>query len=120
VRALCIFGLVLLAVLALSGEQSDEGLGYKHIVSTIFCGLTSVKGAFERPDIGFARFGDIESKRSLTRSASVAINVPWHQARRDPTGLSPDPAVTQEPMIQVFTTRRRPGAVSSRSTPGSP
>ena len=29
--------------------------------------------------------------------------VPWHQARRDPTGLSPDPAVTQEPVIQVFT-----------------
>src|SRR5438046_6083371 len=27
----------------------------------------------------------------------------WHQARRDPTGLSPDPAVTQEPVIQVFT-----------------
>ena len=22
--------------------------------------------------------------------------VPWHQARRHPTGLSPDPAVTQE------------------------
>jgi hypothetical protein len=28
--------------------------------------------------------------------------VPWHQARRDPTGLSPDPAVTQEAVIQVF------------------
>src|SRR5437763_4178886 len=27
---------------------------------------------------------------------------PWHQARRDPTGLSPDPAVTQEAVIQVF------------------
>jgi hypothetical protein len=26
--------------------------------------------------------------------------VPWHQARRDPTCLSPDPAVT--PVIQVF------------------
>jgi hypothetical protein len=28
--------------------------------------------------------------------------VPWHQARRDPTGLSPDPAMTQEAVIQVF------------------
>jgi Protein of unknown function (DUF3750) len=28
--------------------------------------------------------------------------VPWHQARRDPTGLSPDPTVTQEAVIQVF------------------
>jgi hypothetical protein len=28
--------------------------------------------------------------------------VPWHQARRDPTGLSPDPADTQEAVIQVF------------------
>jgi len=28
--------------------------------------------------------------------------VPWHQARRDPTGLSPDPATTQEAVIQVF------------------
>src|SRR5580704_112542 len=28
--------------------------------------------------------------------------VPWHQARRDPTGLSPDPAVTHEAVIQVF------------------
>src|SRR5205814_6494012 len=28
--------------------------------------------------------------------------VPWHQARRDPTRLSPDPAVTQEAVIQVF------------------
>ena len=28
--------------------------------------------------------------------------VPWHQARRDPTGLSPDPAATQEAVIQVF------------------
>jgi hypothetical protein len=28
--------------------------------------------------------------------------VPWHQARRDPTGLSPDPAVTQEAVIRVF------------------
>ena len=28
--------------------------------------------------------------------------VPWHQARRDPTGLSPDPGTTQEAVIQVF------------------
>jgi hypothetical protein len=28
--------------------------------------------------------------------------VPWHQARRDATGLSPDPAVTPEPVLQVF------------------
>ena len=28
--------------------------------------------------------------------------VPWHQARRDPTGLSPDPAAMQEAVIQVF------------------
>src|SRR5207248_726138 len=28
--------------------------------------------------------------------------VPWHQARRDPTGLSPDPATTREAVIQVF------------------
>jgi hypothetical protein len=28
--------------------------------------------------------------------------VPWHQARRDATGLSPDPAVMQEAVIQVF------------------
>ena len=28
--------------------------------------------------------------------------VPWHRARRDPTGLSPDPATTQEAVIQVF------------------
>jgi hypothetical protein len=26
----------------------------------------------------------------------------WHQARRDPTGLSPDPAAAQEAVIQVF------------------
>jgi hypothetical protein len=28
--------------------------------------------------------------------------VPWYQARRDATGLSPDPAVTPEAVIQVF------------------
>ena len=28
--------------------------------------------------------------------------VPWHQARRDPTSLSLDPATTQEAVIQVF------------------
>ena len=29
--------------------------------------------------------------------------VPWRQARRDPTGLAPDPAQTPEAVIQVFT-----------------
>jgi len=29
--------------------------------------------------------------------------VPWYQARRDPTGLAPDPAETPEAVIQVFT-----------------
>jgi hypothetical protein len=29
--------------------------------------------------------------------------VPWYEARRDPTGLAPDPAETQEAVIQVFT-----------------
>lgn len=28
--------------------------------------------------------------------------VPWHQARRDPTGLAPDPAATPEAVIQVY------------------
>jgi hypothetical protein len=28
--------------------------------------------------------------------------VPWYEARRDPTGLAPDPAQTQEAVIQVF------------------
>src|SRR5262249_59988805 len=28
--------------------------------------------------------------------------VPWHQARRDSTGLAPDPAQTEEAVIQVF------------------
>lgn len=31
--------------------------------------------------------------------------VPWYQARRDPTGLAPDPAETPEAVIQVFTAR---------------
>jgi len=29
--------------------------------------------------------------------------VPWHEARRDPTGLAPDPAEAREAVIQVFT-----------------
>ena len=29
--------------------------------------------------------------------------VPWYQARRDPTGLAPDPAQTDAAVIQVFT-----------------
>jgi hypothetical protein len=28
--------------------------------------------------------------------------IPWHQARRDPTGLSPDPTLTHEAVIQVL------------------
>ena len=44
--------------------------------------------------------------------------VPWHQARRDPTGLSPDPATTQEAVIQVFAAPAWRGAASSRSIPG--
>src|SRR5438309_2888679 len=31
--------------------------------------------------------------------------VPWYEARRDPTGLAPDPATTQESMIQVYAAR---------------
>jgi hypothetical protein len=41
--------------------------------------------------------------------------VPWHQARRDPTGLSPDPAVTQEAVTGVC----RPGRGVARSLPGA-
>lgn len=28
--------------------------------------------------------------------------VPWHQARRDPSGIAPDPAATHEAVIQVY------------------
>ena len=28
--------------------------------------------------------------------------VPWHQARRDPSGIAPDPATTEEAVIQVY------------------
>jgi hypothetical protein len=38
--------------------------------------------------------------------------VPWYEARRDPTGLAPDPATTPEPVIQVYAAR----AVSWRGT----
>jgi hypothetical protein len=31
--------------------------------------------------------------------------VPWYQARRDPTGLAPDPATTREAVIQVYAAR---------------
>ncbi len=31
--------------------------------------------------------------------------VPWYQASRDPTGLAPDPATTQEAVIQVYAAR---------------
>ena len=32
-------------------------------------------------------------------------SVPWYEARRDPTGLAPDPATTPEPVIQVYAAR---------------
>src|SRR5438128_8070866 len=31
--------------------------------------------------------------------------VPWYEARRDPTGLAPDPAITQEAVVQVYVAR---------------
>ena len=31
--------------------------------------------------------------------------VPWFEARRDPTGLGPDPAITPEAIIQVYAAR---------------
>src|ERR1700693_2679173 len=31
--------------------------------------------------------------------------VPWYQARRDPTGMAPDPATTEEAIIQVYAAR---------------
>jgi hypothetical protein len=31
--------------------------------------------------------------------------VPWYEARRDPTGLAPDPATTPEALIQVYAAR---------------
>src|SRR6516165_3164246 len=31
--------------------------------------------------------------------------VPWYAARRDPTGLAPDPATTKEAVVQVYAAR---------------
>jgi hypothetical protein len=31
--------------------------------------------------------------------------VPWYEARRDPTGLAPDPASTQEAVVQIYAAR---------------
>ena len=31
--------------------------------------------------------------------------VPWYEARRDPTGLAPDPATTPQAVIQVYAAR---------------
>src|SRR5271155_757 len=31
--------------------------------------------------------------------------VPWYEARRDPSGLAPDPAQTDEAVIQVYSAR---------------
>ena len=42
-----------------------------------------------------------------------------YQARRDPTGLAPDPVTTQEAVIQVYAARRSRGAASFPYTPGS-
>jgi Protein of unknown function (DUF3750) len=40
-------------------------------------------------------------------SAAIAqsSDVPWHMKRRDPSGLAPDPATTQEAVIQVYAAR---------------
>jgi hypothetical protein len=32
-------------------------------------------------------------------------NVPWYEARRDPTGLAPDPATTPEAVVQAYAAR---------------
>ena len=31
--------------------------------------------------------------------------IPWYEARRDPTGLAPDPATTPEAVVQVYAAR---------------
>ena len=31
--------------------------------------------------------------------------VPWYEARRDPTGLAPDPAITPEAVVEVYAAR---------------
>ena len=31
--------------------------------------------------------------------------MPWYEARRDPTGLAPDPAGTPEAVVQVYAAR---------------
>ena len=44
----------------------------------------------------------------LLLSAAVfgrSTAVPWYLARRDPTGLAPDPTATPEPVIQVYAAR---------------
>jgi hypothetical protein len=35
----------------------------------------------------------------------IGTGVPWYEARRDPTGLAPDPAKTPEAVIQVYAAR---------------
>jgi hypothetical protein len=51
-----------------------------------------VVAAFLLPLMGSCMFGRDKS-------------VPWYEARRDPTGLAPDPATTEEPVIQVYAAR---------------
>jgi len=38
-------------------------------------------------------------------SADPRGGVPWYEARRDPTGLAPDPATTPEAIVQVYAAR---------------
>jgi hypothetical protein len=41
----------------------------------------------------------------LSAATLRSEGVPWYDARRDPTGLAPDPATTQEAVIQVYAAR---------------
>jgi hypothetical protein len=41
----------------------------------------------------------------LSAATLRSEGVPWYEARRDPTGLAPDPAVTREAVIQVYAAR---------------
>src|SRR5436190_19627919 len=41
----------------------------------------------------------------LSATTLRSQGVPWYDARRDPTGLAPDPATTREAVIQVYAAR---------------
>jgi hypothetical protein len=41
----------------------------------------------------------------LSATSLRSQGVPWYEARRDPTGLAPDPATTREAVIQVYAAR---------------